>query len=146
MARFTAMTGIVETPEPPYVAVIFTSRRTAGDHGYAAMAERMDELAAEQPGYLGIESARDGLGITVSYWTDEAAAQAWKQVAEHRAAQELGKRRWYEAYTVRIATVTRSYSGPRTADRDASPVRSHAEVSGVRAVAARMADTSGPGH
>jgi len=75
----------------------------------------MEALAAEQAGYLGIESARgpDGLGITVSYWVDDASARAWKQVAEHRAAQEEGVRRFYESYRVRVARVEREYAGPR---------------------------------
>ena len=105
------MTGIAETPEPPYVAVVFTSLRTDGDNGYAAMSARMDALAAEQPGYLGIEAARDGLGITVSYWADEASAQAWKQVAEHVVAQQRGRETWYADYRVRVALVHRDY-GP----------------------------------
>lgn len=106
---------IASTPEPPYTAVIFTSLRTEGDHGYGRMAERMDELAREQDGYLGIEAARDGLGITVSYWRDDAAAAGWKQVAEHLVAQQRGRDAWYEDYQVRVATVTRSYGpeGPR---------------------------------
>jgi heme-degrading monooxygenase HmoA len=104
--------SIAGTPEPPYVAVIFTSVRTGGDAGYAAMSERMTSLAAEQPGYLGIEAARDRLGITVSYWTDEAAARAWKRVAEHLVAQRLGREVWYSDYRVRIAVVGREY-GPR---------------------------------
>jgi heme-degrading monooxygenase HmoA len=102
----------MSAPEPPYVAVIFTSRRTTVDDvGYGEMAAAMDELGSQQPGYLGIESARgdDGLGITVSYWTDEASARQWKQVAEHLEAQRLGRDRWYREYTVRIATVTRQY-------------------------------------
>ncbi|HJW09052.1 MAG TPA: antibiotic biosynthesis monooxygenase [Holophagaceae bacterium] len=99
------------TPEPPYVAVIFSSVRTPGDAGYGAMADRMEALASEQPGYLGVESARgaDGFGITVSYWKDEASARAWKGVAEHRGAQEAGRERWYAAYRVRVATVGRAY-------------------------------------
>ena len=106
---------IARTPEPPYTAVIFTSTRTEGDHGYARMSERMDALAAQQPGYLGHESARDdALGITVSYWADHPAAAAWKQVAEHLVAQERGRETWYADYTVRIATVDRDYSLPRT--------------------------------
>ena len=106
---------IAQTPQPPYTAVIFTSLRTDGDRGYARMSERMAELAAAQPGYLGLESARDDLGITVSYWVDEAAAAAWKQVAEHLVAQQRGREAWYADYQVRIATVTRSYgpAGPR---------------------------------
>jgi heme-degrading monooxygenase HmoA len=98
------------TPAPPYVAVIFTSTRTAGDNGYGATAVAMDALAAQQPGYLGVESARDGLGITVSYWRDEAAARAWKQVAAHLVAQRRGRASWYADYRVRIATVTRAYA------------------------------------
>jgi heme-degrading monooxygenase HmoA len=101
---------IASTPEPPYVAVIFTSVRSDRDEdGYAAMADRMEELGAEQPGFLGIESVRDGLGITVSYWRTEADALAWKQVAEHVGAQRLGRERWYRDYRVRVAVVRRDY-------------------------------------
>ena len=102
---------IAKTPEPPYAAVIFTSVRTEGDNGYAVMARRMEELAAQQPGYLGVEAAREGVGITVSYWVDDAAARAWKQVTEHLVAQDRGRDAWYVDYQVRVATVTRSY-GP----------------------------------
>jgi heme-degrading monooxygenase HmoA len=106
---------IASTPEPPYTAVIFTSLRTEGDNGYAVMSRRMLELAAQQPGFLGVESAREDVGITVSYWVDEPAARAWKQVAEHLVAQERGRSAWYSDYQVRVATVTRSYGpqGPR---------------------------------
>jgi heme-degrading monooxygenase HmoA len=103
---------LAQTPEPPYVAVIFTSIRTeADDAGYAAMADAMDRLAATQPGYLGIESARgaDRLGITVSYWQSADHARAWKGVADHLGAQRLGRERWYRAYRVRIAEVVREY-------------------------------------
>jgi heme-degrading monooxygenase HmoA len=102
---------IAKTPEPPYYAVIFTSLRTEGDNGYGAMAALMEELAAKQPGYLGIESARSGLGITVSYWADEAAIAAWKANVQHAAAQKLGQERWYANYHLRIAKVERAY-GP----------------------------------
>jgi hypothetical protein len=100
-------TGFARTPEPPYYAVIFTSQRTEGDHGYGAMSEDMFELALEQPGCLGAESARgiDGLGITVAYFTV-------KQNARHRAAQRLGKVRWYSHYVLRVAKVERAYGGP----------------------------------
>ena len=102
---------IARTPEPPFVAVIFSSRRTPGDNGYSAMSERMEELVVQQPGFLGVESARgeDGFGITVSYWKDEASARAWKQVGEHLEAEALGRSQWYEAFEARIATVTRAY-------------------------------------
>ncbi len=100
---------IAETPEPPYVAVIFTSLRTEGDHGYAATAARMEELAAQQPGYLGIETAHDAIGITVSYWADEESARAWKLVAEHLVAQQRGRDVWYADYRVRVAVVHRDY-------------------------------------
>ena len=106
---------IATIPDPPYTAVIFTSLRAAVDEpGYPETAARMEALASQQPGYLGIESVRDSdtrLGITVSYWASEADAVAWKHVADHVAAQEQGIRTWYETYTVRVATVTRSYDG-----------------------------------
>jgi heme-degrading monooxygenase HmoA len=108
------MRGFAQTPPPPYFAVIFTSRRTEGDQGYAAVARRMLELALVQPGYLGAEAVRDaeGLGITVSYWKDEASLKAWKQEAEHLGAQRLGKECWYSHYELRVARVERAYSGP----------------------------------
>ena len=102
---------IVATPEPPYLAVIFSSQRTDGDLGYGAMAERMVELAREQPGFLGVESARDaeGFGITVSYWEDEAAVAAWKAQADHAVAQRLGWDRWYAEFQLRVCRVERQY-------------------------------------
>jgi heme-degrading monooxygenase HmoA len=103
---------IADTPQPPYVAVVFTSVRSGDEDGYARTAARMNELARRQPGYLGMESARDELGITVSYWADEHAARAWKSVAEHLLAQRLGRERWYADYRVRVAVVQREY-GPR---------------------------------
>ncbi|WP_225783775.1 antibiotic biosynthesis monooxygenase [Xenophilus sp. Marseille-Q4582] len=101
---------IAATPEPPYYAVIFTSLRTEGDQGYAAMAERMAALAAQQPGYLGAESAREGVGITVSYWRDLESIRAWKAHSEHLLAQQTGRSQWYADYRVRIARVERDYS------------------------------------
>jgi heme-degrading monooxygenase HmoA len=102
---------IARTPEPPYLAVIFSSQRTAGDQGYGAMAQRMVELAQTQPGFLGVESARDeeGFGITVSYWKDEASIAAWKANAEHEVAQRLGWERWYAAFRLRLCRVEREY-------------------------------------
>jgi heme-degrading monooxygenase HmoA len=101
-------------PEPPYYAVIFASTRTSADGGYGETADRMVELAAKQPGYLGVESARgaDGFGITVSYWSDPAAIRAWKAEAEHLLAQERGRTEWYQHYELRVAKVERAYSGP----------------------------------
>lgn len=99
------------------IAVIFTNTRSEGDDdAYAATAHRMVELAAGQPGYAGIESVRDPAtrrGITVSYWADEASARAWKEVAEHAAAQVMGRERWYTEYEVVVAEVTRTYRHPR---------------------------------
>jgi heme-degrading monooxygenase HmoA len=106
--------SFASTPEPPYYAVIFTSQRTEADDGYEAMAQAMYELALTQPGCLGVESTRgeDGLGVTVSYFIDEASIRAWKENARHRIAQQLGKERWYSRYELRVAKVERAYSGP----------------------------------
>jgi heme-degrading monooxygenase HmoA len=106
--------SFAKTPQPPYYAVIFTSTRTAIDEGYGVMADRMVELAAQQPGFLGVESTRaaDGLGITVSYWASEDAIRAWHAHAEHRIAQLGGRRKWYQHFETRVARVERAYSGP----------------------------------
>ena len=105
------MSSIAKTPEPPYYAVIFTSERTEGDRGYGSMADRMVELAREQPGFLGVESVRgaDGVGITVSYWESEEAIRHWKANAEHKAAQRGGQTTWYADYFLRVAKVERQY-------------------------------------
>jgi len=99
------------TPGPPYYAVIFTSLRTAIDDGYGHAAERMVALAAEQPGFLGVESVRgdDGLGITVSYWKSEAAILAWRLHAEHTDVREKGRAQWYRQCITRVALVERAY-------------------------------------
>ena len=99
-------------PDPPYYAVIFTSLRSAQDRGYGAMAARMAELAALQPGFLGLESARgpDGFGITVSYWESLESIAAWRANAEHKIAQDKGKALWYQHYELRIARVERAYA------------------------------------
>jgi heme-degrading monooxygenase HmoA len=97
------------TPEPPYWAVIFTSRRTEGDHGYAEMSDLMISMASQQPGFLGIETARgeDGLGITVSYWESEEALLAWRANTQHRVAQMKGLQEWYSEFCTRVARVER---------------------------------------
>jgi heme-degrading monooxygenase HmoA len=104
---------IAQTPKPPYYAVIFTSLRTEGDNGYLEMGEKMFELAKQQPGYLGYESARDGLGITVSYWESLEAIKNWKNVSEHLEAQSKGIKQWYSAYKTRICLVERDYGFER---------------------------------
>lgn len=101
---------IADTPEPPYYAVIFSNVQGDDLKGYGEMAQRMEELAKQQPGYLGFESARDGLGIAISYWKDEDSLLAWKRNAEHHLAQKLGREKWYKAYKTRIAKVERDYS------------------------------------
>lgn len=103
---------IAHTPPVPYYAVIFTSLRTGAGEGYALMSSRMLELAAKQPGYLGVESAREEVGITVSYWESLEAIRNWKANAEHLLAQAHGRNGWYSAYTTRIAKVERDYGFP----------------------------------
>jgi heme-degrading monooxygenase HmoA len=118
----------------PYYAVIFTSRRRSmgaisADDGYAGAAARMAELAALQPGFIGVESARDGdgLGITVSYWETLADIAAWRAEIEHRLAREQGRERWYSHYELRVARIERAYGwdeagpAPAAVDPGATP-------------------------
>ena len=117
---------LATTPEPPYYAVIFASLRTKQDDaGYAVAAERMAQLASEQPGYLGVDSVRDatGVGITVSYWSSEAAIAAWRRNAEHTIAREQGRKSWYVEYELRVAKVERAYGFRSTASHSAADVR-----------------------
>lgn len=107
------MDEITDTPEPPYYAVIFSSLRTEGGHGYDEMAGRMMELAAKQPGFLGVETARDHLGITVSYWDSLKSIKNWKCNSEHQKAQQSGREKWYSAYRVRITKVEYEYGHER---------------------------------
>ncbi|WP_028110089.1 antibiotic biosynthesis monooxygenase family protein [Ferrimonas futtsuensis] len=103
------MAHLSDTPNPPYYAVIFTSIRTEGDHGYGDMAKRMVALAEQQHGFLGMESAREDVGITVSYWSDIESIKSWKANVEHLQAQRVGREKWYESFKVRIARVEREY-------------------------------------
>ncbi len=107
--------SFASTPKPPYYAVIFSSQRSEGEAGYGATAQRMVELAAEQPGFLGVESVRgeSGFGITVSYWESEDAIAAWKRNAEHSLARKRGREGWYEHFEIRVSRVERAYSGPK---------------------------------
>lgn len=105
------MNSIAKTPRPPYYAAIFTSERTEGDGGYGVMGDKMVELAAEQPGFLGVESVRDhnGVGITVSYWESLDAIKNWKHNELHKVAQEKGKSKWYKTFGLRVSKVERDY-------------------------------------
>ena len=102
---------ITTTPNPPYFAVIFTSIRADSDNddGYEDMAIRMWELAHEQPGFLGVESARQDVGITVSYWQDLKSISKWKANVDHQGAQKMGREHWYRSYRVRVCEVLRDY-------------------------------------
>lgn len=100
---------IANTPQPPYYAVIFTTLRTAGDNGYSEMSDRMFELASLQDGFIGVESAREEIGITVSYWKDLESIKKWKFNSEHTIARDKGRSEWYTSYKTRIAMVERDY-------------------------------------
>jgi heme-degrading monooxygenase HmoA len=108
MSPITKMEGKL-----PYYAVIFTSTRTDGDNGYSEMARQMEDLAREQPGFMGIESAREGVGITVSYWRDLEAIALWKSNTDHLIAQRKGIKDWYNWYKVRICLVEREYGNTK---------------------------------
>ncbi|HEX8654125.1 MAG TPA: antibiotic biosynthesis monooxygenase [Allosphingosinicella sp.] len=107
---------IARTPEPPYYAVIFTSLQTGDLAGYDEASRRMFALATTMPGFLGVEAAREGVGITISYWADLESIAAWKREAEHAAVQGEGRRRWYSHYVTRIARVERDYDFVRGDD------------------------------
>lgn len=103
---------IAHTPEPPYYAVIFTSQMSDGDNkGYGAMGDKMVELASQQEGFLGVESARggDGFGITVSYWASLESIEAWKSHSLHKVAQDKGKAEWYQQFGLRVSKVERQH-------------------------------------
>jgi heme-degrading monooxygenase HmoA len=103
-----------DTPKPPYYAVMFTNQISQTNDGYEAMANKMFDMAMEHAGCLGVESTRDasGVGITISYWKDEAAIAAWKADAKHLVAQKMGMDVWYDKYSLRVALVERAYEGP----------------------------------
>jgi heme-degrading monooxygenase HmoA len=110
------MQPLTRTPQPPYYAVLFTSVKSPGDDdGYDVTADRMVELAAQQSGFLGVESARNaaGVGITVSYWASEEAIRGWYANAEHRLAQQMGRAKWYQQFELRVCRVERAYGYER---------------------------------
>lgn len=100
---------IADTPKPPYYAVIFTSIRTEGDNGYSGMSDKMMQLARQQEGFLGVESAREEIGITVSYWRDLDSIKKWKENSEHTFAREKGRKEWYRTFKTRISKVDIDY-------------------------------------
>ncbi|MBN4082760.1 antibiotic biosynthesis monooxygenase [bacterium AH-315-A23] len=100
---------IATTPKPPYYAVIFTSILVEGEMGYEEMSNKMVALAKKQEGFLGIESARNELGITVSYWDSLLAIKNWKMDVDHTYAREKGRSSWYKKFMVRISKVERDY-------------------------------------
>lgn len=100
---------IVDHLKPPYYAVIFTTIVSNNLEGYSETAERMEELAKQQKGFLGVESARNEIGITVSYWQTEADIIAWKNNVEHTEARNLGREKWYKKYQLRICKVECEY-------------------------------------
>lgn len=100
---------IAKTPSPPYYAVIFCSIRTSGNNGYSEMAQKMVESASRQEGFLGIESVRDTLGITVSYWRDLDSIKKWRENTDHVIARQKGRSDWYQSFKTRIAKVERDY-------------------------------------
>jgi len=105
--------SFARTPEPPYYVVLFSSlRSSADDHAYEQAAKRMLELAEMQEGFLGLEQTRgaDGFGITASYWASLGSIAKWRANAEHRVAQQKGKKSWYDHYEIRIAKVERAYA------------------------------------
>lgn len=120
MDQPTDAPGLTATPPPPYYAVIFASVHADDLDGYAETARLMNDLAARQPGFLGVDSARDDVGITVSYWTDEAAIRAWREHTDHALARRTGRARWYDAYTLRVARVERAHEWARGRDRPGS--------------------------
>ena len=103
------MSTVTNTPKPPYYAVIFTSIKIKEDKGYSNMSDKMVELVSKQDGFIGFESAREELGITISYWRDEESIKKWKANLEHQEAQKLGKELWYKQYKIRVAKVERDY-------------------------------------
>jgi heme-degrading monooxygenase HmoA len=112
--RRNTVSEISKTPEPPYYAVIFTSHRTEGDNGYGEIAQKMVKLASQQPGFLGVESARESVGITVSYWSDIESIRLWKQNSEHVMAQKQGRKIWYREFKTRICKVESDYGFSKT--------------------------------
>ena len=100
---------IAKTPKPPYYAVIFTSFRTDIDDDYVETSKRLASLAKKSEGFLGEESAREEMGISISYWKDVESIMKWRMNADHQQAQKLGKEKWYKNYKVRICKVERDY-------------------------------------
>jgi len=97
----------------PYFAVIFTSTQTDHTEGYAEMANKMETFAKQQKGYIGIDSARNDVGITVSYWESIDAIKQWRVNTEHLFAQQKGREQWYNWYNVRVCKVEREYEFER---------------------------------
>lgn len=98
-----------QTPKPPYYAVIFTSIKSENIEGYREMSQKMDELAEQQEGFLGQDTANSEIGVSVSYWKDLESIKKWKENTDHQMAIKMGRKQWYKCYNVRVAKVEREY-------------------------------------
>lgn len=98
-----------DTPKPPYYAVIFTSKLKDSPDGYDQMSDHIEDMIKDQDGYLGMESARNEIGITVCYWKDIDSIKKWSENLDHKIAKEKGKAKWYDSYRVRISKVEIEY-------------------------------------
>ncbi|MDP4828129.1 MAG: antibiotic biosynthesis monooxygenase [Flavobacteriales bacterium] len=94
----------------PYYVVIFTSEKLSNIEGYDEVAAEMEELAKQQPGYLGMDFVSGEMSVTMSYWKDEASILHWKRNADHLMAQKMGREKWYKSYTTQVARVERAYN------------------------------------
>lgn len=95
------------------LAVIFRAAIAEMDDDYHAMAERLRELALEEYGCREFCAWTEGDSeVAISYWENEEQIRAWRADAEHIAAQDLGRDRWYKGYSVQVVEILREYKHP----------------------------------
>ncbi|MEW8288541.1 MAG: antibiotic biosynthesis monooxygenase [Candidatus Thiodiazotropha endolucinida] len=105
------------------LAVIFEVYPTdTGKDEYLSIAADLRKFLEDRDGFISIERFKSLVDekkiLSLSFWRDETAVEAWRNLMEHRAAQRKGKEHLFNSYRIRVAEVVRDYSDT---DREQAP-------------------------
>jgi heme-degrading monooxygenase HmoA len=99
--------------ETAMILTVFRARLRADANmaAVAAIGERMHAIATAMPGFVSYKdyTAEDGENVTVVEFDSEAEQLAWRNHAEHRDAQERGRREFFSEYQIQVCRVERAY-------------------------------------
>ena len=112
------------------ITVIFEVQTKPGQQAqYLRIAAELKEQLSKIDGFISIErfqslSTPDKL-LSLSFWRDEAAVIAWRNLEMHRAAQAQGRASIFQDYRIRVASVMRDYGMQERAEAPHDSVHFH---------------------